>query len=107
MSQPVGALLAGLSPLSEGPPDAPVVSVQASLWEALEHLQGHPSPLLGIRSSNGVQYVPRQACWRQYRCRTVVRGIGKESMLFPIENVCVNVTFSDGKRKRSLPDLTF
>jgi osmoprotectant transport system ATP-binding protein len=61
MTQPVGELLAGLSPSSQGPPDAPVVSAQASLWEALERLQGHPSPLLGIRSGNGVQYVPRQA----------------------------------------------
>jgi osmoprotectant transport system ATP-binding protein len=61
MTQPVGGLLAGLSPLPAGPPDAPVVPAHASLWEALERLQGHPSPILGIQSGNGIQYVPRQA----------------------------------------------
>jgi osmoprotectant transport system ATP-binding protein len=61
MSQPVGALLAGLSPLAAGPPDAPIVSPNASVWEVLETLQGHPSPLLGIQHDNDVQYVSRQA----------------------------------------------
>jgi osmoprotectant transport system ATP-binding protein len=61
MTQSVGALLAGLPLQPEGPPHAPVVPAQASVWEALEHLQGHPSPLLGIRYENTVHYVPRQA----------------------------------------------
>ncbi len=61
MTQRVGTLLAGLSPLPAGPPDAPVVSPDASVWEVLETLQGHPSPLLGIQDANGVQYVSRQA----------------------------------------------
>ncbi len=61
MSQPVGALLAGLSPLAAAPPDTPIVSPNASVWEVLETLQGHPSPLLGIQHDNDVQYVSRQA----------------------------------------------
>jgi hypothetical protein len=61
MSQPVGALLAGLSLLAAAPPDTPIVSPNASVWEVLETLQGHPSPLLGIQHDNDVQYVSRQA----------------------------------------------
>ena len=61
MIQPVGALMDKLSPLSEGPPDAPIVTGTTSVWEVLETLQGHPSPLLGIRNDKAIQYVPRQA----------------------------------------------
>jgi len=61
MTQSVGELLAGLSPLPAGPPDAPVVAATASVWEVLETIQGHPSPLIGIRTGNGIGYVPRAA----------------------------------------------